>query len=219
VRRAALQGPRSGFTSVEVLLGAVLMAGLMLVAGLATERALALFRQRRATDLVGSTANRALQRVASELVFARRSSLVPNDMPSGSSTVSFQKSLGVTDGDAVWSNTFSLEWELEPGETDDGSDEDGDGLVDEGQLVRVQDDGLASETRVVLAHGLCELLPGETFDGSDEDGDGLIDERGLCFSTDGDVVTVRLGVQGQGPDGRTITRVVETAVWIRNSNE
>lgn len=216
----ALLRPRKllgGFTVVEVLLSAFLMASLLLVAGLATDRCMALFRQRRAAQVVSASASRLLQRVAGELAFARRASLQPATIETqGSDALLFQKSLGVVGGAVQWSPVFALRWEREPGELDDDLDNDGDGLADEGQLVRVEDEGLASERRVVLGRGLCEFLPGETFDGADEDDDGLIDERGLCFALADDLLTIRIGVQGPGLARTILTKVVETSVFVRN---
>lgn len=207
----------SGYTMVELLIGALLFASLLMVAGFAMDRSMALFRQRRASEAVSSAAHRMLQRVASEFAFARQGSLLPappvND---GASALAFQKCLGVEAGAVAWTTPFSIEWEQEPGEADDGADNDGDGLVDEGQLVWVQDAGLLTEQRIVWGHGLCELLPGETFDGADEDGDGLVDERGLCFSIADEVLTIRIGLQGRGLGDTTITKLVETSVRLRN---
>lgn len=208
---------RAGFTMVEVILGACLMGSLLLVAGLATDRCMALFRQRRASQAVSSSATRLLQRVASELASARRGSLQPATVETqGSDTLIYQKCLGVAGGVVQWSPVFTLRWEREPSELDDGQDNDGNGLVDEGLLALIENEGLPGERRVVLGHGLCELLPGETFDADDDDGDGLIDERGLCFSIEGDLLTVCVGLQGRGLDERLVTKVVETAVFIRN---
>jgi hypothetical protein len=216
-RRAANARPTSGFTAVEVLLGAALLASMLLVAGLATERCMAMFRQHRAAEAVSSSASRLLQRVASELAFARRSSLQPATLETqGASTLLFQRSLGVVDGGVQWSPPLTLRWEREPGEIDDGQDNDGNGLIDDGQLLWIESEGLAEERRVVFGHGLSEFLPGETFDGADEDGDGLIDERGLCLSLEGNVLTIRLGLQGRSPTGTILTKVVETAVFVRN---
>ena len=208
---------RAGFTLTEVVLSASLLAGLLLVAGLATDRCMSMFRQHRAVQVVGGSANRLLQRVASELVFARQGTLQPTALTTqGASTLLYNKCLGVSGGTVQWSTVFTLRWELDTGETDDGADNNGDGLIDEGQLVLIEDEGLASERRVVLGHDLCELMPGETFDGDDDDGDGLIDERGACFSLEDDMLTVRIGQQGRGVDGKSFTRVVETTVFVRN---
>lgn len=208
---------RAAFTLVEVVISGALMASLLLVAGLATERAMELFRQRRAADAVAASANRLLQRVTNELLFARQASFLPAPpFSQGLSSLSFQKCMGVQAGAVLWSTRFSLAWELEPSEVEDGLDNNGNGLIDEGQLVWTENEGEADEQRVVWAHGLCTLLPGETLDNTDEDGDGLIDERGLCFAMEADVLTIRLGLQAIGPDGNTITRVVETSVLLRN---
>ena len=208
---------RAGFTVIEVVLGAFLMASMLLVAGLATDRCMALFRQQRAVQGLTTSANRLLQRIASEVAFARRGSLQPPTIETqGSSSLQYQRCLGVTGGAVQWSATCSLSWERESGEADNGQDDDGDGLVDEGQLVLLQDVGLASEQRIVLGHGLCEFMPGETFDGADEDGDGRIDERGLCFLLAGDVLTIQVGLQALDPDGHLLTKVVETSAFLRN---
>jgi hypothetical protein len=207
----------AGFTSVEVLLGSCLLGSLLLVAGMSTDRCFALFRQRRALQTVSANANRLLHRVARELGSARRSTLLPAALETqGASSIVFQECLGVTGGAVQWSSNVTVRWERESGELDDGVDDDGDGLVDEGQAVLIEAEGQPDERRVVLAHGLCELLPGETFDGADDDADGLVDERGLCFSLEDDVLTIRVGVQEQSPDGSVLTRVVQTSVFLRN---
>lgn len=208
---------RAGFTTIEALLGALFLASLLLVAGLATDRCMQLFRQRRASEALSSGAHRALQRVAGELVFARRGSLQPATLETqGASSISFQRSLGVVGGEVQWGPLTTLRWESETGELDDGLDGNGNALIDEGQLVWIENEGQPEERRVVLGHGLCEFLPGETFDGLDEDGDGLIDERGLCFSITGDLLTVRVGMQARTLGEGTLTKVVETSVFIRN---
>jgi hypothetical protein len=166
---------------------------------------------------VSSSASRLLQRVTNELTFARRASLTPvPNAPQGASTLTFNTCAGVDAGVVQWSAPITLCWEREAGELDDGQDNNGNGLVDEGQLVWIENEGLADEQRVVWGHGLCEYLPGESFDGADEDGDGLIDEAGLSFVIQGDVLTIQLGLQGSGPDGNVMTRVVETSVLVRN---
>ncbi|MSR62503.1 MAG: hypothetical protein EXS08_08665 [Planctomycetes bacterium] len=208
---------RAGFSMTELVISAMLMGSLMLVAGLATDRAMSLFRQRRASEEVSSSASRLLQRVTNALAFARRTSLTPvPNAPQGGSTLTFNTCRGVEAGVVQWSAPITLCWEREDGELNDGLDNNGNGLVDEGQLAWIENLGLAGEKRVVWGHGLCEFLPGETFDGADEDGDGLIDEAGLSFEIQGDVLTVQLGLQGSGPDGNIMTRVVETSVLVRN---
>jgi hypothetical protein len=209
--------PAGGFTLAEAVLSAAFLSSLLLVAGLATDRCFSLFRQQRASQTLSATAYRLLHRVTSEVVGARRASCLPSTVETqGSSSLSFQRSLGVDDGAVNWSPVTTLRWELETGELDDDRDNNGNGLVDEGQLVWIEREGTPEERRVVLGHGLVEFLSGETFDGADEDGDGLIDERGLCFSLAGNVLTIRIGVEEVAPGGQVLQKHVETSVYLRN---
>jgi hypothetical protein len=206
---------RAGFSTVEVFICAMLVSGMLFVAGMATDRCMDLFRQHRSVEEVSTRGNRLLQRLAVELSFGRRGSLEPLD-PAGESALGYQESLGVQNGGVVWGPNCRLGWEREIGEADDDKDNDGDGIVDEGQVVWIQRPGEPDERRVIWAHGASEFWPGETFDGTDENDDGLIDERGLCFTITGDVLTVRLAMQGTGPNGNVVTKTFETSVLLRN---
>lgn len=207
----------AGFTLVEVALGALFLATLLLVAGLATDRALALFRQRRASQELATRAQRLLARVVDEVRFARAASLGPATLTTqGASTLTFQRSLGVVGGAVQWSPPTTLRWEPDPADPVNGRDDDGDGRTDEGLLAWIESEGLPGERRVVLAHDLAALLPGETLDGLDEDGDGLVDERGLTFSLAGELLTIRIGLESPAPFGPLLRSVVETSVSVRN---
>lgn len=215
--RPARTPSSGGFTLIEVLIGTLLLSGLLLVAGLATDRTLGMFRQRRAAQEVSAQAYRLLQRVSAEFAFARRGNLDPEPSSDlGSSTLSYQRCEGALAGVAQWSTVRTLRWELETGEVDDGLDNNSNGLVDEGALVWIENLGLPGETRVVWGHRLCEFVPGEEFNGDDDNGNGQIDERGLSFWLNGDLLTIRVATQGLGPEQNTITRTAETTVLIRN---
>ena len=115
-----------------------------------------------------------------------------------------------------WSVPRALAFEYEPGEQDDGIDNDGDGLVDEGLLAWTANPAQPDEQRVILAHDLCEFLVGEDFNGADDNANGLTDEHGLSFSIAGDILTIRVSVQGLGPTQNLITKSAETSVFLRN---
>jgi len=134
----------------------------------------------------------------------------------GSETLSFPSCQGVEDGGVAWSASRTIRWEYEPGEVDDGVDNDGNGLVDEGRVLWIENPGQPEERSVVWEHGLSEYLAGEDFNGDDGNGNGLDDEHGLVFSIEGDVVTIRLSQQGIGPTQNLITKTVQTSVFIRN---
>jgi prepilin-type N-terminal cleavage/methylation domain-containing protein len=216
-----LRRPRSssrpGFTLVELLIGATLFSGLLLVAGMATDRTVSKFRQSRAAQEVSARAVRMLQHVSSEFAFARRGNLDPvPDTDFGSSTLTYQRCEGAVVDTPVWSSPRTLRWELEAGELLDDVDNNQNGLIDEGMLVWIENLGLVNEQRVVWGHGLARFQPGEEFNGDDDNENGLLDEQGLSFSLAGDVLTIRVAVQGLGPDKNVITRTAQTSVLIRN---
>jgi hypothetical protein len=116
-----------------------------------------------------------------------------------------------------WSGTIRIRAELERGELNDGKDNDGDELVDELQVVQVENEGQPDERRTVLASGVAELFEGESANNLDDNGNGLKDERGLSFSAQGSVVTVRLSCQRRDDAGRLLSKTAETAVHLRNT--
>ena len=115
-----------------------------------------------------------------------------------------------------WSNQHRLAFEYDTGEVDDGVDNDGDGLADEGNLVLRRNDGLANEVRIVLCRGVAELFEGELANGIDDNGNGVVDEAGFNVHRVGDVLTIRLTVQDALGQGVILTRSLETSSRLRN---
>jgi hypothetical protein len=136
--------------------------------------------------------------------------------PWGSSTLDFQCNEGYGAGGVVWSAPVRLSFDYDGADPDDGADNDSDGLVDEGAIVRRVNPGSADETSVVLVNWVRELLEGELPNGLDDNGNGLIDESGLSFEIDGDTITIRLTLERFDAEGTLITRTVETAVTLKN---
>jgi hypothetical protein len=132
--------------------------------------------------------------------------------------VDFQRGQGVdADGDPVFGPLERLV--LEYDEANDGLDDDGDGLVDEGRLVWLENPGAAGERRVVLCNDVREYLAGETSDGDDENGNGLIDERGFALDFAGNAVTVRLTLEARGQKGQIIVSSAQRTVAFRNPSD
>lgn len=203
----------AGFTLVELVISASFLAGMLLVAGLATERTLASFRERRAEQESVVEANRVLERIARELAFAAEAGLGPATLASvGSERIEYRVALG----GGAFSETRVLALEYEPGELDNASDDDGDGLVDEQRLVAIEDEGGAGEQRVTLASGIAEFLAGELENGLDDNGNGLRDERGLSFVREGGALRVRLTVSYRTTLATVQPRTLETLLLPRN---
>jgi hypothetical protein len=163
--------------------------------------------------------HRAVELIARELEDAVHETFVPlPTIPFGSNTLSFNAAQGYAGGLIVLGPPRRIAWEREPSELDDGLDNDGDGLVDEGRVVWSELPGQPDERRRVLVSGVMELDQGEAADLVDEDDDGLIDEPGLVFVVEGDVLRVSITVQGVDEDGHVRTRSAGTSIHVQNGN-
>lgn len=213
---------RGGYTLLEVSVVSVLMA-IALLGGIATLRqATGLFRQSAASGDVSIRVTRATNRIVRELMAADAGGLAPDLTPpafgpyGGSDRLDFQVPTGWTAGAATWGPLRRIGFEQELGEPLNGIDDDGDGTVDEGAVVLVEDLGGPRERRVVLLNGVTALQPGEVLNGLDDNGNGLVDERGLSFDALDGVLTMRLSVQELGPSRQMIVRTIEAQIELRN---
>ena len=109
----------------------------------------------------------------------------------------------------------SLSFEYEIGELDDGLDNNGNGLIDEGRLVLTENAGLTNDRRVIT-RWVAELLEGELDDGLDNNGNGLVDEPGFLVERIGESLIVRVTLQKRDAEGRLMTRTARTSVRLRN---
>ena len=206
-----------GFTLVESLMAVTFLAVLFLAVAQTSKRASDAFDEGSVEHLLSTSMHRALERVAGEVEFGDGGVLVPPIELLGVSSVSFRVPADFAGGVVTWSDVIRLRLEREPGEADDGLDNDGDGLVDEGRVVRTVAPGTPAELSTVLVGGVAELLDGELANGVDDNGNLLVDEAGLSFSSEGDVVTIRLTCQRQDEAGRLLTKTGLTAVRLRNT--
>jgi prepilin-type N-terminal cleavage/methylation domain-containing protein len=214
--RLPAHGPRAGFSITEVLIASTILA---LVLGSTAMVAVSSTRAQQFTGAkakVQDIARRAADRVADELLNASATGLFPDPQPFGTSDVLFQVAEGVTGGAIDWSAPKRLSFQYDTGEIDDGIDNNGNGLVDEGVLVLTIDAGGPSELSVVLCRGVRELLEGEVQNGVDDNGNGLIDEPGFSVQRSGDLLVVRISIEKPGPEGGTLISTVETGVQLRN---
>lgn len=210
------KGSRAGVTLVEVLIVATLLSvvfGAVLTTGDSMSRA---FRTGDAISNLETRARRSVDRVCERLLLANRSTAAPQlAAPLHASWIELQRSTGFDGGATTWGNTERVAYQPSPLDPDDGVDNDGDGVVDEGHLVWVRDVGLPGERTSVICTDVREYLEGETFDGLDENGNGLGDENGFCITFDGERATVRLTLERMGPNGLLVTRTFERTIVLR----
>lgn len=206
---------QAGFSLLETLISSLLLA--VAVGGLFTFMGLSISGTQTTASLarMDQDLGRALDRVATELGQAQAATLLPQwTAPASGSQINYRKPLGYA-GAIVWGPPSVIERRADPTDPDDGLDNNGNGLVDEGQLVLRTNPGAGNEEVVILLRGVPELLQGETADNADENGNGLEDESGFCVDF-GDTLNIRLSLQRVGPRGLILTRTLETALVVRN---
>jgi hypothetical protein len=169
-----------------------------------------------ARALLERDANSALRQITEALLPAGKATLSPAAAPLGSSFMDLQAPVAVGPEGPTFGPVTRIEWRPDPNDPTDGADNDGDGLVDEGEIVISRNFGSAGQLDTVIATSVPRLLLGELANGADDNGNGLQDEAGLSFErlADGSV-RVRLTVQAR-KQSTTFSRTVETTVLPRN---
>jgi prepilin-type N-terminal cleavage/methylation domain-containing protein len=210
---------RGGFTLLELSVGLVLLTVVGGMFFLTTESTASATRTGVAVAELDARALRALDRVCESLKSSSSDQATPQAVaPFAGTELEFRCGLGAdADGEIVWGPL--QRFELEYDEADNDLDDDGDGQVDEGRLVWIENPGAADERRAVLCEGVREYLAGETFDGGDENDNGLIDERGFALDFDVNRVTVRLTLVSRDAKGHPLASTVERTVAFRNQGD
>ena len=213
---------KGGFTLAELSISVGLMAaiaGSVLMVTSSTNDAIDTGMTGSELDALG---RRAMDRIAGLLVASRRGSVLPAapaaETPGSTTLVDFTRVNGFDGVNATWSNLNRIEFVYEDGELDDGLDNNGNGLADEGRVNWTRELGTGDQHTVTLCKWVAEVADGEVLDGfADENGNGLVDERGLAFSFDGERVTVLLTLSQVDADGRVHTRSFERTIAFRQS--
>ena len=211
---------RLGFGLVEMLISAAIALLALGSIGIATSSNVNAFEAGNLRTALNSKANQVLDRAVRELDLADKATLtgVPA-APLFAETATFDvpDTVSFATGIVTWKTT-RVELQYEPSETDDGLDNDADGLIDEGQVVLTRDFGTPAALATVLATGVAEYAEGETLDATDENGNGLVDERGLALCFDGSRILLRLTLERADTNGSVVRTSLSTTVTCRNGN-
>jgi len=192
---------RAGFTLIELLIVLALAA----VVGIK-----AMLVLREAGETQGNTSRamaledqvmRVIDRIAYAVIGSSRATLTPEvNSPLFSDALEYRISLGVEDGEVVWSEPERI-----------GLDES-----DRAKLTWTRDPQGQDERTVVWCNHVRPYLEKELPNALDDNGNGVIDEAGLAFVLEGNSVTIRLTLEREGPDGERLSRTRETMVTCRN---
>ena len=207
---------RAGFTLLEMTVSIAVLGLVMWITGMVTSSSRDAFDVSSRDQRAEALARRSLDRVVTELIPASATTMTGL----GTDTISFNQSAGVVDagpnvGDVILGPQMQLVTELEPGEADNGVDDDGDRTADERRVVLVRNAGLGDERRVVLCTGVRELLEGEAANFADDNGNGLADEAGFVATLAGDVLVLRLSIEVGNGEADPVVATVETSTRLR----
>lgn len=208
---------RRGFTLVEMAISATILFVLLGVVGLAALTGDKAFHVAAAKSEVEARARRVVDRIADQVAMCGATALTPSALaPLGSSTLDFKTPTGLAGSTITWGDTSRIQFQYTTRDPNDGKDNDGNGLVDDGQVVLVQHVGLTTQKSTVLVRGVAEFLQGETPNAKDDNSNGLVDEKGLSFDRVGEKLTIRLTLGEKDPEGDLVVRSAQTTIKIRN---
>lgn len=220
--RKRSRASRRGSTLIEALIASAMLVMIGSTALLVSETATRSFRTETQASELEIAARTALGKIAALLRSANAAAILPPAVaaPQSLSQFDFRRSTGYDDVlDMVkWGDPERLTFEYDPGDPDDGVDNDGDGLIDEGRIVHIDNPDSADERRVVLCNWVSESLEGE-IPGNllDENGNGLVSEAGFCVVFDGSRATVRLTLERLDKYGNRICQTYERSIAMRNT--
>ncbi len=214
---------RAGFTLIEMVIAIGIFGVLIGFATMIGDASRGAYGQATSASVLNAQAKLNLDRIAMEMQVASIATFDPA-LETGivnTSSLTFQQLVDINAGVPVYGGPLpgelmSLELTLDDGESADGMDNDGDGLIDEQQLVLTRNVGSAEEVAVTICGNVREFLEGELPGGGDENGNGLTDEAGFDIGRNGDVLTLRLSLEAVNSRGEVLVRTVETAIRLRN---
>ncbi len=208
----------SGLTMIEAMISTTLLTIVLAPLGMLIETSGDIHRDVTSRSSTHTQARRAAGRIAKHLTGANLGSLGSfPEAPFWYDSITFDvvDSISPEDGTVTWS-TVRVGRQLEPGEQDDGRDNDGDGLVDEGRVVLTLDLDGPEERDVILTRFVRRHLGGESADGNDSNGNGLTDEPGLCFTRRGNTLAIHVTVEKVASNGERAIETSRAFVTLRN---
>ncbi len=218
IRRQSLCGRSSGFTLLEMTISLGLIGLVVSLGAMVADSSSGAFATASSSAQLEAKVTTALNRVAVELEMASSDSLQPQltGLVTDTDQISMQQVAGLVEGEVVLGEVLTIAYRQDPADPADGVDNDGDGVVDEGRLVIIRDDGGPNEQTVTICRNVRRFLEGEEPGGGDNNGNGLVDESGLLIQRDGDLITVQLTLVDSWANGQITTRTSTTSVRLRN---
>ncbi len=207
----------AGLSLVELLFTVVLLTmviGALALVGRASDQA---YRTGATASQLEAQAAATTERMIAELRVAGRQTIAPDPIQGvGSDGIQYLQAVGIGPAGVQWTPLRRLAFEYEQGELDNGLDDNGNGLADEGLVVLTEDVGGQDERRRVLTRWVREFLEGELDNAVDDNGNGLVNERGFFLERIEGTLIVRLTLQRTTSDGHPLIRTAQTSTKLRN---
>jgi prepilin-type N-terminal cleavage/methylation domain-containing protein len=208
---------RGAFTLIEIMISVTLLGlvlGSLALMSSAGDRA---FQTTSVRAGLEAQSVATLDRVLHDLRIAADASLAPA-LGDGAfaDSLEYAQVVDIDGAKVVLGAKRRIGFEYEAGEIDDGIDNNGNGLVDEGRVVLTDDVGGPGERRLVLTHNVRELLGNEEPNGLDDNQNGLIDEPGFLIRKQGRTLIIELTLERLDRDRRPLQRTVRSSTNLRN---
>ncbi len=207
-----------GRTIIEMALAVSILATMTLPVAMAEDTGFSVFREVAAQSTATTKNRRAIDKITNFVISAGLDGL--KTLPE---SPYWYDGIKVDNLVAVSKETANLTWraakivfQYEPGERNDGKDNDNDGMIDEGRVVVIQDYGTLGAREMVICSNVSEYLEGEKGNSADDNKNGLVDEKGLCFTRVGDKLVIHLTVLSKNEEGGFVKRTMSSTVGIRN---
>lgn len=211
----------AGLSAIELIFAIVIFGLSVAVPVQMTGRLGQAFESGSTIQELDQGGRRTLDRLTERLQGSAAANITPPGMvaPLNTSTIDFQQAIGLAGDDLVWANPERIRFEYSPTDANDGLDNDGNGLIDDGVIVWIQNADMADESRTVLCRGVMENLEGEIPNNNqDDNGNGLVDEAGLSFDLDGDWIRVWITIGKVGDGGIITLHTIERTIAFRNES-
>ena len=208
LKRTGNLNRKAGLTLIEVAIALGLMVIVMSGVALLSSAGADSYSSAAVSSNIDSRSSEVAERLLQELEGVSPTGvMIPAPGLGGTDTLLFQ---------TPWGKLTRIDYQMDTSEVNDGIDNDGDGLIDEGGVVLTRDVGGAGEISTVICNGVSEYLEGEISNLADDNGNDMDDESGFCLQTIGDLLIVRLTLLDSDGNGHTTSRTVETSIRMRN---